>query len=65
MNELGINFPEAPRNTTHGGETVKLTPQQRTQYIEQHGEVQAIDLPDTKLEVRQQAIQEYKDKLNK
>ena len=38
---------------------------QREQYIEQHGEVQAIDLPDTKLEVRQQAIQEYKDKLKK
>ena len=38
---------------------------QREQYIEQHGQVQAIDLPDTKLEVRQQAIQEYKDKLNK
>lgn len=34
MNELGINFPDAPRNTTHEGETVKLTPQQRTQYIE-------------------------------
>ena len=39
--------------------------QQRERFIEHHGSVSAIDLPDTKLEVRQQAIQEYKDKFRK
>ena len=37
---------------------------QRAAYIEAHGDVEAKDLPDTRLELQQQQIQEYKNKLH-
>ena len=35
----------------------------REQFIENHGTVEAQDLPDTQLELRQQQLEEYKAKL--
>ena len=39
--------------------------QQREKFIEQHGQVQAADLPDTKMELRMQAMREAKDKMKR
>ena len=38
---------------------------QRQNVIDQRGEVEAQDLPDTQLELRQQQMEEYKAKLRK
>tara|TARA_R100000008_G_C3577431_1_gene166166 strand:- start:543 stop:1595 length:1053 start_codon:yes stop_codon:yes gene_type:complete len=38
---------------------------QRAAYIEKHGVVQAQDLPDTKLELQRQQIDEYKNRISK
>ena len=39
--------------------------QQRQKFISDHGSVEAKDLPDTKLELRRQQNEEYKNKMRK
>ena len=43
----------------------RMKVQQREKFIEQHGQVQAADLPDTKMELRMQAMREAKDKMKR
>jgi hypothetical protein len=43
----------------------RMTIQQRQRYIETHKKVDAKDLPDTRLELRRQQIEEYKNKFRK